>query len=70
MTTTVRTVLTDRNNQLIGYLITSGRRTVLIDRNNQLRGYYDAPSNTTTDHNNQLIGHGNLLMTLLPPNSC
>ena len=60
------TILRDKSNRIIGYIRTSytGVQT-LTDSHNIRRGTYDPAKNETRDKNNQLVGKGNLLLTLL-----
>jgi hypothetical protein len=62
----MKTTLTDRNNQILGFVETAGTRSTLTDRNNQILGFYDSGTNWTTNRDNQPIGQGNLLAVLLP----
>ena len=59
-------VLKDKNNIVIGYIETdsTGKQTVK-DKNYYIKGYYDVKTNVTKDNNHNIIGHGNLLSTLL-----
>jgi len=59
-------VLKDKNNIVIGYIETdsTGKQTVM-DKNYYTKGYYDPKSDLTKDNNHNIIGHGNLLSTLL-----
>lgn len=66
MTTTTKTTLTNRNNIPIGFIETNGTRSTLTNRDNQVLGFYDVATNWTTNRNNQPVGQGNLLVTLLP----
>ena len=61
-----RHTLRDRNSHIIGYLdIESNGRQVLKDRNYHVLGYYYPDRDETQDRNYQVIGRGNILMTLL-----
>lgn len=58
--------LRDRNGNLLGR-ITERSNHVLEgrDRNGNLRGTYDPRSNETRDWNGNLVGHGNMLSSLV-----
>lgn len=62
----MRRTLQDNNHHVIGYIDTefSGRQT-LRDSNNHVLGYYEPKWDVTQNSNHHVIGHGNLLTTLL-----
>ena len=58
--------LRDKNGNRIGKLETqSSGEVVLRDHNGSRRGTYDPRMNVTRDHNGNLVGKGNLLVSLL-----
>lgn len=58
--------LKDSNYRIIGYIETKSDGTQVIkDSNYRVKGYYDSKSNQTKDSNYRVVGHGNLLTTLL-----
>ena len=62
----MRQTLRDRNYHVIGYIDVDGNgRQVLRDSNYHVRGYYDSKRDQTLDSNFHVIGHGNILTTLL-----
>lgn len=61
-----RQTLKDANGNVIGYIDTeSDGRQVLKDRNGNVNGYFDPKSNATKNTNGNVVGYGNLLVTLL-----
>jgi len=59
-------VLRDKNNRLMGKIITlSDGRLEIRDPSNRRKGTYNPKNNETRDSSNRLIGKGNLLTTLL-----
>lgn len=59
------TILKNRFNKIIGKIIDQGSRINIYDENNVLLGYYSKSHNRTYDSNNNYIGLGNILSTLL-----
>jgi hypothetical protein len=61
-----RTTLKDKNYRIIGYIDTApdGKQTAR-DAHYHIVGYYDPSSNITKDDRYHIIGHGNLLATLI-----
>ena len=58
--------LRDKNGKLLGWIVTnSDNSQELRDQNGNILGFYDARTNTTKDKNQQLVGKGNILTTLL-----
>jgi hypothetical protein len=58
--------LKDSSHRTIGYLATQpDGRQILEDARHTRLGYYDPKRNTTEDANHRIVGHGNLLETLL-----
>lgn len=58
--------LKDRYNNTIGYIETdSSGKQKIKDKHNNVKGYYDPKTNVTKDRNNNSVGYGNLLTTLL-----
>ena len=53
----MRKTLRDRNQHVIGYID--------VDSNNHVLGYYEPQWDVTQDSNHHVIGHGNILTTLL-----
>jgi hypothetical protein len=58
--------LQDQNYRTIGYVETmSDGRKRLMDSNYRTLGYYDPRRNITEDANYRVVGHGDVLTTLL-----
>lgn len=58
--------LRDRNHHLLGHIET--RSSGILegrDKNHRLRGTYDPKRDETRDHNNRLVGKGNMLAALI-----
>jgi hypothetical protein len=61
-----RQTLTDSRNAILGYIeTTSDGRQKIYSKTNVPLGVYDPKTNKTFNNNNQLIGTGNLLTSLL-----
>jgi hypothetical protein len=60
-----RNLLRDRYGTIIGQIAIEGVRQTLRDRYGYLLGWYDSTSNFTRDKYGNVIGKGNLLVTLL-----
>jgi len=58
-------VLRDRQGNRIAEIQTTGSKQVLRDKYGNRVGEYDAHTNRTTDKYGNLVGTGNLLLTLL-----
>jgi hypothetical protein len=61
-----RQTLTDSRNHTIGYIDTAadGKQTAKDARLHTV-GYYDPRTNTTRDARHHMVGHGNLLASLI-----
>jgi hypothetical protein len=61
-----RETLTDARNHIIGYIdtATDGKQTAKDARFHTM-GYYDPRTNTTRDAQRHMVGHGNLLASLI-----
>ena len=58
--------LQDSSRRTIGYLATQpDGRQILEDARHMRLGYYDPKTDKTEDAGHKLVGHGNLLTTLL-----
>jgi hypothetical protein len=60
-------ILRDRYGTRIGEVRITGSRQTLLDRYGYRLSEYDAHLDLTRDKYGTVIGHGNLLVTLLPP---
>jgi hypothetical protein len=58
-------VLRDRNGNVIAQIETNGSKQILRDKVGNKLGEYDSRYNETRDKYSNVIGHGNLLLTLL-----
>lgn len=59
------TQLRDKSGNLIGLLETAGNQTNIRTPGGQLLGWYDRVANVTRGANGQLVGTGDLTVTLL-----
>ena len=58
--------LKDSSYRIIGYIETRSDGVQIIkDANYHIRGYYEPSQNVTKDQNYRIVGHGNLLSSLL-----
>ncbi len=64
---TTRTQLTNEHNNSIGYIETDGPVTRILNIHNVVLGSFDARDGWTKNVHGTVIGRGNLLLTLLPP---
>jgi len=61
-----RQTLTDARRHTIGYIDTAGDgRQTARDARQHTVGYYDPRTDTTRDARHHLVGHGNLLASLI-----
>ena len=60
-----RELLRDRYGTIIGQIVTEGSRQTLKDRYGYLLGWYDSSNGLTHDLYGNIVGRGNILMTLL-----
>ena len=60
-----RELLRDRYGTIIGQIVAEGSRQTLRDRYGYLLGWYDSSNNLTHHLYGNIIGRGNVLMTLL-----
>jgi hypothetical protein len=61
-----RQTLRDRYGTRIGEIVIHGSRAELHDRYGYLLGWYSSDTNWTHEQYGNMIGRGNLLVTLLP----
>ena len=62
-----RQILKDRNNHTIGYVEVDARGNKrLLSSVFHTLGYYHAQTNVTKDSRHHMVGHGDLLTSLLP----
>ncbi len=58
--------LKDSNHLILGYIDTeSDGRQVGKDASHRIKGYYYPQTNETKDENHRIVGHGNLLASLI-----
>ena len=57
--------LKDKNYNVLGYIYDDGDKLVIKDKNYNVKGYYYKKDDVTKNQNYNVIGHGNLLTTLL-----
>ena len=66
MPTVNRQAIKDRNERTLGYVETlSDGRQRATDVNNKTLGYFDPKRNATTDVNNRVLAHANILSGLI-----
>lgn len=59
-----RTILDD-DGTFLGRILTLSDGEVGYDSRHRIIGYYDATTDTTTDHNEHVVGQGNLLVAII-----
>ena len=60
-----REFLRDRYGTIIGQIVTEGTKQTLRDHYGYLLGWYDSSNGLTHDQYGNIVGRGNVLMTLL-----